>query len=231
MNGFDRGRCRTRARVGLALALPAMLLLLQGTARADLGFESADPSSAAPGEQVRVTVGCGFCFPPCVGRPGHRHPPGVLNGGCMPGGHPGPPKGFGIWLTPSAHRIDRGDSGASRPPHLPSFTYLGRAAPAPGPNGPESLEVPRYVLRFRVPAIAPGSYRYVLYCAGCVAGPLGTLVESVPTPPIRLRVTPPSAGSSFPALPWGLGGIAAAVALSAAVLLLRRRRVIAISHP
>jgi hypothetical protein len=149
----------------------------------------------------------------------------------MPGGRPGPPKRFGIWLTPAAHRIDRVHSGSSRPPHLPSFTYLGRAAPAPDPNGAQLNEVPRYVLRFRVPALAPGSYRYVLYCAGCVEGPRGTLVESGPAPPIRLRVAPPGSGSSFPALPWALGGIAAAIVLSGAVLLLRRRRVIAISHP
>jgi len=233
MNAFDRGRARTRARAqaGLALALAATLLLLQGTARGDIGFESASRSSAAPGEQVRVTIGCGFCFPPCVGRPGHRHPPASLDGVCMLGGRPGPPRWFGIWLTPSAHPLARNPLGSSRPPHLPSFTYLGRAERAPDPNGPGSHEIPRYVLRFRVPALAPGSYKYVLYCGGCVDGPRGTLIESGPAPPVRLRVVPPGSVSSFRALPWVLAGVAVAIALSTAVLLLRRHRVIAISHP
>jgi hypothetical protein len=212
----------------LALALPVALLLLQGTARADLGFEGANRPSAAPGELVQVTVGCGFCFPQCVGRPGHRHPPGDLDGGCMPGGHGDPPSAFPIWLTPASHRLDRG-SRPSRPPHLASFTYLGRAAPAP--NRLDPLEVPRYVLSFRVPALAPGPYRYVLYCPGCAEGPLGTLIESGPAPPVRLRIGASSSASSTPAWPWILGGIGAAIALSAAIVLVRRHRVIAISHP
>ncbi len=147
----------------------------------------------------------------------------------MLGGRPGPPRWFGIWLTPSAHPLDRNRLGPSRPPHLPSFTYLGRAERAPDPNAPDSHGVPRYVLRFRVPALAPGSYKYVLYCAGCLDGPQGTLIESGPAPPIRLRVAPPASASSFGALPWIFGGVAAATALATAVLLLRRRRVIAIS--
>jgi hypothetical protein len=204
-------------------------LLLAPAAAADVGFESASRSSAAPGEQVKVTVGCGFCFPPCVGRPGHRHPPGTMKGICMLDGRSRPPTGFGIWLTRSTHPLHR--RGPSRPPRLPSFTYLGRAERASPRNGPGQHEIPRYVLRFRVPALPPAPYEYVLYCASCVAGPRGTVIESGPAPSIRLRIGPPSSSSSFPPQPSVFGGVAAAVALFAAGALLLRSRAIAISSP
>jgi len=205
--------------------------LLAPAAGADVGFESASRSSAGPGEHVKVTVGCGFCFPPCVGRPGHRHPPGTTKGICMLDSRSRPPTGFGIWLTPAAHTLARNRIRSSRPPHLPSFTYLGRARRATR-RSPGQHEIPRYVLRFRVPALPPGAYRYVLYCAACVEGPRGTLIESGPAPPIHLRIGPPPSASALKSQqPWIFGGIAAAVALFAAGALLLRSRVIAISPP
>ncbi|HEY7255802.1 MAG TPA: hypothetical protein VH476_03880 [Solirubrobacterales bacterium] len=222
MNAFDRERARARAG-RLAIALPLTLLLLSSTAGADIGFESASRSSAAPGEQLKVTVGCGFCFPPCVGRPGHRHPPGGRDGVCMLGGRPGPPAGFGIWLTPAAHRLDRNRSGSSRPPHLPSFAYLGRAERVLHPKRHGPQEIPRYVLRFRVPRLPPGRYEYVLYCPACVEGPRGSLVESVPGPVGRLRVAAGAAPSGGDARALIAGVAAAAIAVPALGLLVRRR--------
>ena len=230
MNLSDRGRARARAAV-LAIVLPAAVFLPGSTARADIGFESASRSSAAPGERVKVTVGCGFCFPNCPGRPGHRHPPGSPHGVCMLGGRPGPPTGFGIWLTPVAHSLDRNrcegsracPPGSSRPPHLPSFTYLGRAERASVPSRLGPLEIPRYVLRFRVPAIPPGPHKYVLYCATCVDGPRGSLVESVPGPAGRLQVGGSRSSSGGGSHAW-IAGVAAAIAVPALGLLVRRRR-------
>lgn len=194
-------------------------LLLAPTAGADVGFESASRSSAAPGEQVKLAIGCGFCFPPCVGRPGHRHPPGTTRGICMLDSRSRPPTGFGIWLTPATHPLDR--QGPTRPPRLPSFTYLGRAERASPRNGPGQHRIPRYVLGFHVPALPPGPYEYVLYCAACIDGPRGTLVESVPGPVGQLQVRA-SAAAGGDAHAW-LAGIAVIFGVPALVLFLRRR--------
>lgn len=201
--------------------LTGLLLLTASAARADVGVESASDSSAAPGKQIRVTIGCGFCYPSCVGRPGHRHPPGRARGVCMLGGRSGPPTGFGIWLMPLTHSLAPYrcaasrpcPPGSSRPPHLPSFTYLGRAGPASGPGRLGPREIPRYVLRFRVPELMPGRYKYVIYCGTCVDGPRGSLVATGSTPAGRLEVTPPASSGGGGSHVWIAGGIVAAIAL------------------
>jgi hypothetical protein len=223
MNSFYRRRPPVRA-IPLAIALALTLSVpLASSASADIGFESASHSSAAPGERMRLTVGCGFCFPPCVGRPGHRHPAGSQDGVCMLDGGRRPPTGFGIWLTPATHRLARALPGSSRPPRLPSFAYLGRAERAlhPSRGGPHG--VPSYVLRFRVPALAPGPYEYVLFCAACVAGPRGTLLASVPGPVGRLQIDAAGSPSGGGSRAWIVGATAAVIAMPALALLLRRR--------
>jgi hypothetical protein len=221
---FRRALCATALLVSLPLAsIPA--------ARGDIGFESASRSKAAPGEGVRVTVACGFCFPRCVGRPGHRYPPGDRHGVCMLGSRSGPPARFPIWLTPRGHSLepyrcggeDQCAPGSSRPPHLPSFTYLGRAERAFRPGGLGRGEFPRYVLGFQVPSLPSGAYQYVLYCASCVAGPRGSLIDAGAAAAGQLWILPAeqSAGGGRA---WIAGGIAAAILLPGLGLLLHRRR-------
>lgn len=223
----------TKAAIA-ALALFALSLAAASPAPADVGVVSAKPATGASGDRVELTLGCGFCFPPCVGEPGDRHPPGEQHGVCMPGDHGAPPASFKIWLTPLGHslrpyRCRSGHSceaGSSRPPHLPSFVYLGRALPVPA-GGAQARAVPRYRLGFGVPEAKPGRYKYVVFCDACVDGPRGSLIEDR-TAAGRLRVLPAqaptaAAAGSAGAGPWVAGGIAAAVlALGAGFFLLRR---------
>jgi hypothetical protein len=220
-----------------AAALAALALLSTATARADVGFESVSRRAGAPGDRVELTIGCGFCFPHCVGEPGHRHAPGDLHGSCMLGYHDGPPASFPVWLTPLRHPLDRYtcDPGeacprGARPPHLPSFAYLGRAVSPvdPARPGPQPRRYfPRYRLTFGVPDARPGLYKYVLFCDSCVDGPRGTLVESATTAAGRLRVLPAIAAASDGGggqIPWiAIGGLAAALLLGVTLLLRRAR--------
>jgi hypothetical protein len=131
--------------VGVLTAL-TLLVAVSSPARADVGFESSSRKAGAPGERVELTVGCGFCFPPCVGAVGHRHPPGDPNGTCMLGDRGGPPASFPVWLTPRRHSLDRylcdpgeyADRGRGRRTFRPSSTWAGRrrrAAPTGLPLG------------------------------------------------------------------------------------------------
>jgi hypothetical protein len=214
-------------------------------AQADVGFESSSRKAAAPGDRVDLTIGCGFCFPPCVGEPGHRHPPGDPTGGCMP--RKGrPPASFSVWLTPVNHSLDPYVCGpgeypeddpagpcrsGSRPPRLPSFIYLGRAVPPRGSDKPADRPrhyFPRYRLIFAVPEVRPGRYKYVLFCDTCVDGPRGSIVDDRAGAAGPLRVLPPiataSGGGGGGALPWiGAGALAAFLAIGAGFLLRRGR--------
>jgi hypothetical protein len=208
-----------------------LLLAVASSAQADVGFESASRRAGSPGDRVELTIGCGFCFPPCVGEPGRRHAPGDSNGYCMLGNRGGPPASFPVWLTPLRHSLapyvcdagaNRCEPGSSRPPHLPSLIYIGRAVPA-APGGDEAHEIPRYRLTFGVPEVRPGRYKYVLFCETCVDGPRGSLIDSATTAAGRLRVLTPiataSAGGDGGTLPWiAAGACAALLALGAAVL-------------
>src|SRR5262249_21764082 len=110
--------------------------------------------------------------------------PGGMTEPAGSAGPPAPPPGFPSWRRPPAH--DPGPPPrecpprqtpppGSRPPHLPSFTYLGRAERAPSVGG---IAVPRYVLHFRVPEVESGAYKYVLFCGSCYSGPGGVIIES-----------------------------------------------------
>ena len=216
----------------LAFALSGSLFLVFApSASADVGIVSASPRGGAPGGRVELTLGCGFCFPPCVGEPGHRHPPGDLHGTCMLGTHGGPPAAFAIWLTPIGHSLapfkcrpgQACEAGSSRPPHVPSFIFLGRAVPMRESDEPHSY--PRYRLIFGVPEARPGLYKYVIFCDSCFAGPRGSLI-SFPGDP-RLRVRPsdaPVATTGSGAGPWIAAGILAAVVALGAGLVVRRGR-------
>jgi hypothetical protein len=236
-----------RSTAALATAIAALVLLvfaLAPPAQGDVGFEGASRAAGAPGKRVALTIGCGFCFPPCTGEPGHRHPPADMHGACMLGDHGGPPASFAVWLTPVSHSLDRYtcDPGedppgkhprgpcrsGSRAPHLPSFTYLGLAMPVRGPDeiaDGSRHRVPRYRLIFGVPELSPGRYRYVLFCDACVEGPRGSLVadRGIAGP---LRVLPAtataSAGGGIGLLPWSGVAILAAALIVAGGLLIRR---------
>jgi hypothetical protein len=225
-----------------SLAALTLLLAIAAAARADVGFEDASRRAGEPGDRVELTVGCGFCFPPCVGEPGHRHPAGDLHGTCMPGNRGKPPASFQIWLTPRKRSLDPFVCGpgeypggpcrtGSRPPHLPSFIYLGRAVPPRGSDEPADRPrdyLPRYRLIFKVPETRPGSYKYLLFCDSCVDGPRGSIVDDRSRAAGPLRVLPPIAtangGGGGGMLPWvGAGALVAILALYTAIRLRRGR--------
>jgi len=187
-----------------AFAALTLLFAIAAPAQADVGFVSSSRKAAAPGDRVDLTIGCGFCFPPCVGALGHRHPPGDSNGGCMP--RKGrPPASFSVWLTPQKHSLDRYtcDSGeyrgpcqsGSRPPRLPSFIFLGRATPDGVVEKPHDF--PSYRLAVDVPDVPPGLYKYVAFCDACYDGPQGSLIDDRTNAAGPLRVLPPIAAASF----------------------------------
>ena len=226
----------------VSLAAVTLLLAVASPVQADVGFESSTIRAGEPGDRVEVTIACGFCFPPCVGEPGRKHPPGNPTGTCMLGDEGGPPAFFQVWVTPVGNSLDPYTCGpgewppgtppegpcrsGSRPPHLPSFIYLGRAAPTS--QAWDSGEFPRYRIIFGVPETRPGLYKYVLFCDSCIDGPRGSLVDDRGRAAGPLRVLPPVATASGAggggALPWiGAGLVAGALALGASVLLRRGR--------
>ncbi len=88
----DRSRRATLPRWTAALvailaaaAVAALLAFAATPARADVGVERVSTHHAAPGATIDLTLGCGFCFPPCVGPKGERHPKGFDRGPCMLG--------------------------------------------------------------------------------------------------------------------------------------------------
>lgn len=180
-------------------ALLVALAALAGAARADVGVMSASQRTAAPGEEMRVTLGCGFCFPPCVGPKGEKHPEGFAHGGCMLGTHGAPPpRSFGVSLVvledrPRPHRCGPDalcPPVRARPPRNGPYTYLGLATPPPGGNDPSHGAIPRYSLDFEVPRLAPGTYLYVIWCDACAEGRDGGLVVDPHSRRWRLHVAP-----------------------------------------
>ena len=129
---------KTTATTAAALSF-VFLLAVASHAQADVGVESSSRAAGAPGDRVELTLGCGFCFPPCVGKPGHRHPAGDLHGACMLEGRREPPASFLIWLTPLRHSLEplhvrcRGRRARPVPRGLPtcrhSSTWAARCRP------------------------------------------------------------------------------------------------------
>jgi hypothetical protein len=210
----------------------ALLLAHADPSAADIGFGHFSRHEAAPGESVSVSIGCGFCIPRCVGKPGQRHPPGRRDGSCILGGPARRPTGFPVWLTPLDHELGpypgpcersaKRCPPGSRPPHLPSFTYLGRAGRA---SSVEGVEVPRYALRFRLPEVEPGRYKYVLYCGSCYRGPGGVVIDSAVFSDggLGAGVLTVRSGESGRSKALMGAGIAAAIALPGIGLWIRRR--------
>ena len=157
--------------VGLALVLPA------APAAADVGVEKASRHAGRPGEEVRLTLACGFCFPPCEGPKGERHPEGFDHGPCMLGSDEPPPASFGVYLSSPVRHL---------------FRFLGEAVPPPGGNDPEHGDLPRYLLRFEIPPLPPGEYSYVIWCDACLEGSTGSPIADPDSPAWRLRIPAPA---------------------------------------
>lgn len=76
----------------LGLVAAAILsLALAASAGGAVGVEKISHRGGPPGRSVTLTIGCGFCFPPCVGPKGERHPKGFDHGPCMLGTKKDPP--------------------------------------------------------------------------------------------------------------------------------------------
>ena len=178
-----------RARRALAAGAAAGLLaaLTASAAPGAVGVEAVSRHGGSPGGEVRLTLACGFCFPPCVGPKGERHPEGFEHGPCMLDTHKRPPTSFGVSLVPLAkapaprpcgpHSVCASASPA--PPRHGAFRFLGLALPPPGGNDPEHGDPPRYLLDFAIPDLPPGAYAYVIWCDACSPGQGGSLI-SVP---------------------------------------------------
>jgi hypothetical protein len=189
---------RTSKAVTLAATLAAAVLgLTATTACGDVGVEAASRHGGAPGTSVALTLGCGFCFPPCVGPKGERHPKGFDHGPCMLGTKQDPPTSFAISIVPRsrAPQLRECDSGpvctpsTLGPPRRAPYRFLGHAVPPPGGNDPGSGRPPRYLLQFEIPDLRPGLYVYEIWCGACAAGARGSLISAPDSPLWRLAVS------------------------------------------
>ena len=200
MTALATAGSRRRTAVLLALAAVALLAATAASgASADVGVERVSRRGGERGDQVKLTLGCGFCFPPCKGPKGERHPEGFDHGTCMLGTKAKPPRSFAVSLVPAskapgAHRCGSNAAclpGTTAPPRRPPYTFLGYAVPPPGGNNPEHGAPPRYVLRFAIPDRHPGRYAYVIWCDACMQGRRGSLIASPAQRLWRLRVRGP----------------------------------------
>jgi hypothetical protein len=170
----------------LAASVAALAILLVAPAQGAVGVEKVSRLGAKPGGEVTLTVGCGFCFPPCKGAPGHR------NGPCMLGTKREPPTAFPISLVRLADAPEPHPCGpnavcspeAKAPPGRAPYTYLGEAVAI----GREPGGAPRYELEFEVPQLHAGSYAYVIYCDVCNRGEGGSLIAAPRSRLWRLQV-------------------------------------------
>ena len=183
----------------VAVLAGALLALAAASAQAAVGVEKVSRRGGKPGTPVTITLGCGFCFPPCVGPRGERRPKGFAHGPCMLGTKQDPPASFGISLVPRSRAPELIECGPNAfcspstlaPPRRTPFRFLGNAVPPPGGNNPESGEPPRYLLDFTIPDVRPGAYLYEIWCDVCAEGKRGSLI-SVPASRLwRLAVRPP----------------------------------------
>ncbi|MGV1049870.1 MAG: hypothetical protein ACOYD4_15255 [Solirubrobacterales bacterium] len=179
-------KAQARSVVALGAALAALAVLLVAPALGAVGVEKVSRHAAKPGARVTVTLGCGFCFPPCKGAPGHR------NGPCMLGTKEDPPASFPISLVPLEQAPLPRSCGpnsvcppeAKAPPARAPYALLGEAlAEGRKPGG-----APRYGLDFEVPDLRPGLYAYVVYCDVCNRGAGGSLIAVPQSRLWRLRV-------------------------------------------
>ncbi len=179
----------------LAITLLVSIATLATTpapAEAAVGVERVSRHAGMPGEEVKLTLGCGFCFPPCKGEPGQR------NGPCMPGYEPAP-ESFAISLVPiekapAPHRCGPRALCSPHtlgPPGRAPYSFLGEATPpAAGTEQPGARHVPRYTLDFEIPERRAGVYTFVIFCDVCMDGKAGSLIASPGSRNWRLRVRP-----------------------------------------
>lgn len=158
------------------------------------------PSAGVAGDEVQVTVGCGFCFPPC------SESPRAANATCMPARRAVRPEkySFPILLSPLKDR---------RP-----LIKLGRAMPAFGRGDIERTgALPRYRLRFAIPAVKPGQYQLEIRSG---AWGRGILVTDAPRWRLRVREPDPASaqggGSGMSA--WMAGAAIGGVLLAAGLV-------------
>lgn len=159
-------------------ALALLALFIAAPAEGAVGVEKTSRKAGTPGDAVTVTLGCGFCYPPCKGPRGERQP-----NPCMLGTEGRrPPASFGISLVPIGKMPVPFRCGpkalcapeASAPPRRAPFRYLGEAAALNDIDQETGrVPVPRYVLDFTIPDLRPGTYTYVIYCDACVNSPKG----------------------------------------------------------
>jgi hypothetical protein len=192
-----------RRDLAIAAAMLAVILSLlafgQSSAAADVGVEKASRHAGRPGEEVRLTLACGFCFPPCEGPKGERHPKGFEHGPCMLGTKDDPPASFGVSLVARdraeglvACNVRGGPCPTpTAPPRRHGFRFLGEATPPPGGNDPEGGDPPRYLLSFAIPDLPPGEYSYVIWCDVCLDGRAGALIANPVARLWRLAVPAP----------------------------------------
>ncbi len=187
-----------RRLISFCVAALAVAALFAASAQASVGVTAASRGGGAPGDEIALTLECGFCFPPCKGPKGERHPAGFERGPCMLGTDGAePPESFGISLVPLDKVPGPHPCGPnalcmpqfSAPPRRAPFTYLGLAVPPPRGNNPEHGAPPRYLLGFEVPDLPPGLYAYVIYCDACEKGKGGSLIVSPGSRLWQLRVT------------------------------------------
>lgn len=167
--------------------LLAVALLTAGPARAAVGVEKTSRHAGTAGETVDLTLGCGFCFPPCHG------PHGQPDRTCMPG-KALPPDSFPISLVP-IEKVPKpypcGPNALCSPsvagaPRRSPYSYLGLAKPPDNGEG----KIPRYRLHFEIPDLRPGVYTFVIFCDACARGKSGSLIADPRARPWRLRVQP-----------------------------------------
>ena len=191
MDFKSTGALRRGSAVLPAAALLSCTLLI-ATAQADVGVERVSRSAGVPGDAVKLTLGCGFCHPPC------RSAMSARRGPCMPS-KKAPPASFPVSLVPiekapKPHRCGPNalcSPQTRRPPSRYPFTLLGRATPprhGDGKEHPKDDRVPRYLLSFTIPQVRPGVYTFVIYCDACGPGKGGGLIANPRARAWRLRV-------------------------------------------
>lgn len=187
-----------RALLAVAATLALLAAMAATSASAAVGVEKVSRRGGERGDEVKLTLACGFCFPPCKGPKGERHPEGFDHGTCMPGTKAKPPRSFAVSLVPvsrapGSRRCSRRACPRSTlaPPRRAPYSFLGRAVPPPGGNDPEHGDPPRYVLHFAIPDRRPGRYAYVIWCDACIKGRRGSLIASPASRLWRLRVRSP----------------------------------------
>jgi len=162
-----------------ALAI-ALIHLLPSTAAADIGVEKVSRLNGAPGQEVRVIVGCGACTHPS--RTPASFPISLVRVDKVPKPHRCGPRAL---CSPRVRAV---------PKHAP-FTYLGDALLAQDER--DSGPIRRYVLEYEIPQLPTGSYTYVIFCDACADGEGGTLIANPnPKPRFwRLGISPVARGT------------------------------------